>query len=189
MPAPVAEKLLTAEEFARMVDPPGVRTELVRGLVISMPPAKTKHGFRAGKINRRLDEFAESHDLGIATGEGGYVLAHNPDSVRGPDAAFISLARIPVGGLSEDEYFEGAPDLAVEVISPSESDMDVATKIAEYLAAGAQRVWEVRPRLRTVTVHRPQAAPETLRDGDVLTSEHAGFAVEGFLLAVADIFA
>lgn len=189
MPAPVAEKLLTVEEFARMVDPHGMRTELVRGMVVMMPPAKTKHGFRAGKINRRLDEFVEQHTLGVTTGEGGYVLAHDPDSVRGPDAAFISAARIPLGGLPEDEYFEGAPDLAVEVISPSESDRDVATKIAEYLAAGAQRVWEVRPRLRTVTVHRPQAAPETLRIGDVLTSEHAGFAVQGFELALADIFA
>jgi Uma2 family endonuclease len=189
MPAPVAERLLTAEEFARMTDPPGVRTELVRGLVVAMPPAKTKHGFRASELDFALKSFARAHNLGITTGEGGYVVAHDPDSVRGPDAAFISTARIPLGGLAEDEYFEGAPDLAVEVISPSESDKDVAAKIAEYIAAGAQRVWEVRPRLRTVTVHRPGAAPETLRQDDVLTSEHAGFSVAGFELSVADIFA
>jgi Uma2 family endonuclease len=189
MPAPVSETLLTVEEFARTIDPPGVRTELVRGMVVTMPPAKTKHGFRAGRINRRLDEFVERHELGITTGEGGYILAHNPDSVRGPDAAFISAARIPEGGLPEDEYFEGAPDLAVEVISPSETDENVATKVAEYLAAGAQRVWEVRPRLRTVTVHRPGRAPETLRHGDALTSQHACFSVEGFELRLEDLFA
>ena len=189
MPAPIAERLLTAAEFARTIDPPGVSTELVRGMVVTMPPAKTKHGFRASEIEFALKTFVRAHSLGITTGEGGYVLAHDPDSVRGPDAAFISAARIPAGGLPEDDYFEGAPDLAVEVISPSETDKDVAEKVAEYLASGALRVWEVRPRLRTVTVHRPGPAPETLRDGDSLTSEHASFAADGFALRIADIFA
>ena len=111
MPAVVAAKLLTAEEFGCIIDPPGLHTELVRGTIITTPPAKTKHGFRAGNIDFSLKTFSRAHKLGITTGEGGYVLARNPDTVRGPDSAFISAARVPAGGLPEDEYFEGAPDL------------------------------------------------------------------------------
>jgi hypothetical protein len=62
-------------------------------------------------------------------------------------------------------------------------------RTTECIAAGAQRVWEVRPRLRTVTVHRPLVAPETLRQGDVLTSDHAGFPIDGFALSLDDVFA
>ncbi len=96
--------------------------------------------------------------------------------------------RLPGGELPEDEYVEGAPNLAVEVISPSHSDADVGEKVADWPAAGAERVWEVRPRTRTVTVHRSGEPPVTLQDGDTLTSAHGAFPVQGFELAVSEIF-
>ena len=150
MTSPVAEKLLTAAEFALTVDPPGTRTELLRGRVMCLPPAKTIHGFRSRRIERALEPFIELHRLGITTGEGGYLLHRNPDTVRAPDAAFLAAHRVPPLGLPEDEYIEGAPDLAVEVVSPDDRDADVAEKVRDWLTAGSQRVWEVRPRTRTV---------------------------------------
>jgi Uma2 family endonuclease len=188
MTTPAAQALLTAEEFARMTDPPGVRSELVRGRVIRMPPAKTRHGRLAGFIHARLEAFAREHRLGEATAEGGYLLRRNPDTVRAPDAAFIAFERLPGGELPEDAYVEGAPDLAVEVVSPSETDAGVAEKVADWLAAGAERAWEVRPRTRTVTVHRRDRPPRTLGIDDTLTSDDAAFAVAGFALPLTEIF-
>ena len=189
MTTPIAEKLLTAEEFARLSDPPGVRTELVRGRVIEMPPARTGHGRRGARIDRALFAFASLHGLGDTSGEGGYLLGRNPDTVRAPDAAFISNGRIPAGGISDDAYIKGAPNLAVEVVSDSDREADVAEKVRDWLQAGAARVWEVRPRTRTVTVHRPGSPPRTLGDGDTLTSDDASFAVEGFEFLVDTISA
>jgi Uma2 family endonuclease len=189
MTTPAAEALLTAEEFARLVDPPGVRSELVRGRVVHMPPAKTDHGEVASEIGFHLRAFARMHGLGRVTGEGGYLLFRDPDTVRAPDTAFISSARLPEGRLRQAQYVDGAPDLAVEVVSPDDRDADVADKVADWLAAGAGRVWEVRPRTRTVTVHRRDGAPRTLGEGDTLSSEDAAFAVEGFALPVETIFA
>ena len=122
------------------------------------------------------------------TGEGGYRLSRNPDTVRGPDAAFLEASRIPAAGYG-DEWIEGAPTLAVEVVSPGNTEAEIAEKVHDYLEAGASRVWEVRPRLRLVIVHQPDGLPRALGLDDVLTSADAGFAVDGFALPVADIFA
>ena len=153
-----------------------------------MPPAKTAHGRLGARIDRALSAFALPRNLGYTTGEGGYLLARDPDTVRAPDAAFLAVARIPPGGMPDEDYVEGAPTLAVEVVSPDDRDGEVAEKVADYLAAGAERVWEVRPRLRTVTVHRPGRDPATLRVGDTLMSDDAGFTVDGFALPLADLF-
>jgi Uma2 family endonuclease len=188
MTSPAAEKLLTAEEYAKYQEPPGMRSELVCGRVLLMPPADTRHGAIGRRIDRALGDFADAHRLGEVTGEGGYRLTREPDTLRAPDAAFISWARLPGGRLPSQGYVEGAPDLAVEVISPSEVEADVALKVQQFLDAGALRVWEVRPRLQTVTVHRSGAAPRTYGDGDALSSDDAGFAVEGFALPLHEIF-
>ena len=189
MATAVAEQLLTAEEFLLTSDPPGTVTELVKGRVVCMPPAKTAHGYFAARVSEFLRAFFVPLGLGVPTGEGGYLLSRDPDTVRAPDAAFLAQPRVPAGWPHIDHYIEGAPTLAVEIVSTSESDNEVGAKIADYLAAGAERVWEVRPRLRTVTVHRAGSEPTTLRVGDTLTSDDAAFSVEGFELPLADIFA
>jgi Uma2 family endonuclease len=172
-----------------MADPPGVLTELVRGRVVEMPPAKTDHGGTGFEIGFHLRAFVGMHALGRVTGEGGYIVARDPDTVRAPDAAFLASARLPGGRLPSAEYFEGAPNLAVEVVSPDDRDADVAEKVAGWLAAGSERVWEVRPRTETVTVHAAGMPPRTLGAGDTLTSADAAFGVEGFALKIEAIFA
>ena len=183
------EGLLTAEEFARLPQPKsGERMELVRGRVVMAPPADTGHGHRAAEISAELRTFLREHHLGHTTGEGGYRLATDPDIVRAPDAAWLSFERLPAEGFPESGYFEGAPNLAVEVVSIHDSDADVADKVADWLAYGSDRVWVVRPRLKTVTVHRPGGDAHTYGDDDVLTSDDAGFPVEGFDLPLGVIF-
>ena len=179
---------MTAEEFFLTKDPPGVVTELVRGKVVCMPPPGTSHGKWALRVAADVERFSTEHRLGEVVGEAGFRLAKDPDTVRGVDAAFISYEQLAGRELPESGYLDGAPTLAVEVISPSNTERDVAEKIAEYFGAGAQRVWEVRPRLKLVTVHRRGAEPRTVDRTGILSSDDAGFAVEGFSLPVAAIF-
>jgi Uma2 family endonuclease len=182
----VTERLLTAEEFACLPDPTdGGRLELIEGRVVQMAPAGYPHGRRSGRIIARLDSFASAHDLGYGISEAGFRLRSAPDIVRVPDAAFVSAHR----DTNNDGYFEGAPDLAVEVMSPNDRERDVLTKVGEYLDAGAGRVWVVRAANRTVSVYSAGGDVFTLHSDDTLTSEHAGFSVEGFALPLAELFA
>jgi len=180
---------MTAEEFARLPDGPGgERMELVRGAIVMTPPATAGHGRRARRIERALEDFVAAHHLGLTSGEGGYRLFRNPDTVRAPDSAWIAFDRLPGGAFPEDDYPDAAPNLAVEVVSSSDRDADISDKLTDYFLAGSERVWIVRPRQRTVTVHRPGGDSHTYAVGGVLTSDDAGFAVEGFRLRVRSIF-
>lgn len=188
MTTPVAERLLTAEEYLLTKDDPGTVSELVCGRVVRMPSPGTMHGRIAARITARLAAFVDEGGLGEVIDDAGYLLRTAPDTVRAPDATFLDRRRVSAVPLPETGYYEGAPTLAVEVVSPGETERDVREKVAEYLAAGAERVWEVRPRLKTVTVHRPDAEPVTKRVGEWLTSGDAGFEVDGFELPVVAIF-
>jgi Uma2 family endonuclease len=101
----------------------------------------------------RIGPFVEQHQLGLAGAELGCVLSRSPDVVRAPDVAFVSAARLTT--LQEERFFEGAPDLAVEVLSPNDKASEIQEKIREYLAAGARLVWIVDPQSQTVTAYRP----------------------------------
>ncbi len=162
--------------------------ELVAGEVVTWMPVSGKHGTRAVKICSRLDRFAEQHALGEVSVEVGFLLARNPDSVRAPDVSFVSRSAMPPGGLPEEGFVPYPPTLAVEVSSPNDLLADVTAKVDQYVAAGVERVWVVQPKNKTVTVYQGATA-RILRLGSSLTSDDAGFEVEGFDLAVADIFA
>lgn len=83
---------------------------------------------------------------GLVSGEGGYHLHRDPDTVRAPDAAWIAFSRLPGGQFPEDSYPDASPNLAVEVMSTHDREIDIDEKVADYLAAGSERVWVVRPR-------------------------------------------
>ncbi len=153
-----------------------------------MAPASTIHGQRENIISFFLTAFVRQHGLGVVTGEGGYLLARDPDTVRSPDAGFIARGRIP-DGLPSSGFFEGAPDLAVEVLSPDERLSAVMQKVSEYLGAGASRFWVVDQERRAVTVHRHGGLARTYDETGTLRSDDAGFSVDGFELRVAEIFA
>lgn len=169
----VETKLMTADEFLEHA-PQDKRSELVHGEVLEMAPASEEHGDIAGNIFAALHNFARKNKLGkVYAAETGFVLAHNPDTVRAPDAAFVSAARLG-SGTRRGVFFEGAPDLAVEVASPSESAEDIQDKVIDYLTAGTRMVLDLHPRSKTITVYRSLdnirvlTLRDTLDGGDVL---------------------
>ncbi len=174
---------MTAEElFALGENRPG---ELVRGELREMAPPGAEHGAVAARLGWRLARYVEENDLGVVLiGDAGFQLASDPDTVRGPDIAFIRRDRIPATGLPRG-YWPGAPDLAVEIVSPSDRYEEVEERVADYLAAGAQIVWVVSPGLRTVTVRRSNTPPVLLSEADVLEVEDL---LPGFRIRVGEIF-
>jgi Uma2 family endonuclease len=184
----VTRRLLTAEEFLCLPDPPeGGKMELVCGEVVTMAPANALHGGLAIRVGLFLLRFVDEHQLGEVMAEAGYILARDPDVVREPDASFLERSRVPEGGLPE-KFIEGPPTLAVEVRSPSDRTTEVQRKVRQYLEAGTARVWVVRPEAQTVTVHRPDGSARTYAREASLSSDDAGFTVEGFALPLSALF-
>jgi Uma2 family endonuclease len=181
----VTTKLFTAADLAAMgSDAP---YELIDGELREVSPCFIDSSRIALRISSPLFQVVESADLGVVTGaDGGYLLSRpgERETVVAPDIGFIRLERIP-RGYDFREFFPGAPDLAVEVVSISDQLGEVADKIRRYLAAGARLVWEVRPLRRTVVVHRPGQAPVELGERAFLDGEDV---VPGFRLAIAEIF-
>jgi len=171
----------TAEELLR--NPHIGHCELVRGELHMMVPPGAEHGWIAAKILVAIGNHVESRDLGRVYSETGFVLARDPDTVRAPDVAFVRSERALT---TSRAYFEGAPDLAVEVLSPDDRPGYVRDKIAEWLEAGTRAVWVVDPRDRTVTVHEPCREPVKHHEADTL---RGGSVLPGFELSVRAIFA
>jgi Uma2 family endonuclease len=162
-------RLITAEDLWNMGG--DQRRELVRGEVRTMAPAGFEHGAIIMNLAFLLASHVRQHALGVVVGaETGFVLARGPDVVRGADIGFVRANRIPASGMPK-KFWEGAPDLAVEVISPGDSLEEVEEKVDDYLNAGAPLVWVVNPRRRTITIHRPGRDPQVLRESDTLTGE------------------
>jgi Uma2 family endonuclease len=164
---------MTADDLLRLGSD-HQRHELVRGALTTMTPAGSEHGVIAARLARLVDGFAAEHDLGIVFGaETGFHIASDPDTVRAPDLAFVAKARVPASGIPKG-FWPGAPDLAVEVVSPSDTYAEVQEKVRDWLGAGARLVWVLDPRSRTVAVHSVTGAAtiltdlETLDGGDLL---------------------
>ena len=171
-----AEQLLQLRE-------PGFRHELVRGELRRMSNAGWWHGAVAIRIGARLQTHADRHDLGLVfAAETGFLLERNPDTVRSPDAAFVRTARIPRAW--SRGYFDGAPDLAVEVTSPNDTASAIDEKARSWLASGTLLVWVIDPETQAVRVYRPSAI-EDLQPTDTLRGEHV---LPGFELPIAELF-
>lgn len=166
----------------------GGKMELVDGVVRVMSPVGLDHGEAVSAIHDALRRFARQHKLGTVTPETGFRLRRRPDRVLAPDVSLVLEGRRPKTRPARESFIEGAPDLAVEVVSPNDKQRDVLEKVGQYLDAACPRVWVVRPRQQTVTIYRPDGSAVTRRPGDRLNSDDAGFPVEGFSLAVVDIF-
>ena len=171
----------TANDLLR--HPPRERCELVRGELRMMSPANSRHGWVVVNVTVPLARFVQEHGLGLVLGaETGFLIGSDPDTVRAPDAAFLCAERIE--GKLPETFFPGAPDLAVEVLSPSDSASEVQEKAEDWLHAGCHEVWLIDPRRETASkcilsghaiVHQPV---------DTLTSE----LLPGFQLPVAMLF-
>ena len=177
---------LTARDLLRLGGD-DVRRELVNGRIIEMPPHGGIHGLIAGRIFRRLDEHVERAGGGeVLVGDVGFVLAvpGDPERVRAPDVAFVSKNRLPEGRLPQG-FLAGPPDLAIEVLSPSDDPVDVQQKVRDYLDAGARLVWLVAPQARTVTVFHSDGSARLLRDENALDGEDV---LPGLMIPLAAVF-
>ena len=187
MSTETATALLTAEEFYELPDAPhGGKMELICGRLVTHMPVGAKHSEIAGDVYHYLREFIKAHRLGSIGLEAGFRLSRNPDTVRAPDVHFVRHNQLP-GGLP-DGFFPISPDLAVEVVSPGDTERELAEKLGQYRDAGVARSWVVRPERRSITVHYPDGTVNTFKDGDTLDTNDAGFEVEGFALAITELF-
>jgi Uma2 family endonuclease len=177
-------KLLTAEEFARLPDD-GMRHELVRGQVRTMPPASGGHGVVAAEALRRLANHVLDHKLGyVFAAETGFFQARDPDVVRAPDVAFIRAGRLPEPPGTRG-FMEITPDLVVEVVSTWDSATDVQEKVLDWLAVGGRLVLVLHPTTRSITAYRSASSVRLLRDSDELDADDV---VPGFRCTVGELF-
>jgi Uma2 family endonuclease len=175
---------ITLAEFERMPEDERYRVELVRGRLVREPRPAALHALVTMRLGVLLDAHVAAHGGGVVLADMGFVLATDPETVRGPDIAFVSAGRVPERGF-EPGFWHRAPDLAIEVLSPSNRRAEIEEKIADYLGAGTRLVWVVDPAARTVTVHQPGAAARVLGSGDVLDGAPV---LAGLRIDVATIF-
>jgi Uma2 family endonuclease len=177
---------ITAEDLWRM-GTGDVRRELVDGEVIEMAPTGGLHGTVTRRVCQRLGEHVDAHGGGeVLVGDVGFVLAlpSDPERVRAPDVAFIATARLPEGRVPQG-FIRGAPDMAVEVLSPSDNPVDVQQRVRDWLEGGARLVWVIAPQARSATVYRPDGSARLVREPEALDGEDV---LPGLGIPLADLF-
>lgn len=174
---------ITAREFLAMDLGEGLH-ELVRGEIVTMDPPEPAHGYICGNVVGILREFGRRIGHGYVAGNDSAVEISD-DAVRGADVSYHSEARWPKARLAEG-YAKVAPDLTVEVYSPSNRPREMQEKVADYLRAGGLVVWVLHPKRRTLTIYRhDDPTPAVL--GQDATIENLP-ELPGFRCAVADFF-
>jgi Uma2 family endonuclease len=178
-------RAITADELFRMPDD-GYKYELVAGRLRKITPAGSIHGVVGMRLAVAISVHVDQHQLGVVfAADTGFKLASSPDTVRAPDVSFVSRGRIPTGGIPK-AYWPGAPDLAVEVLSPTDVRSEIDEKIDEYLHTGVRLVWFVNPFERRITVHQPGKRPVMLDERDCVDGSDV---LPGFNYPLARLFA
>lgn len=176
---------LTVEDYERLPEEQLYRLELDRGRVVREPRPGLDHQWLAARFIGRLLRYAEDAG-GIVLTEAGFVLSDDPATVRIPDVAYVSEDRLPDEGVPRG-MGRMAPDLAIEIVSPSNTASEMEAKLVDYFDAGVRMVWLVYPMRRHIAVYRsgPDAGIERLIAGATLDG---GEVLPGFRLALKDLF-
>jgi len=161
--------LMTAEELTNLPDD-NLRHEPINGKLIAMPLHGLLHGRIVARISAQLGPLVWDHDLGEVYSVTGYQLTWSPDTVLGPDLSFISKQRLKEVGEVEG-YWQGPPDLAVEVVGPDDWPDKVNKKISRWLESGTKQVWIVDSRYGTVTIYRSELDTTTFSGSDYLEAQ------------------
>jgi len=178
----VATQPITAEEFWNQYSEEGT-LELVRGEVRPLMSPGGEHGIFALNLGTLLRLWVGQAG-GRAGVESGFKLSTNPDSVRGPDVYYVRPEHIPATGAPK-AFWNRAPDLAVEIVSPSERAGALLEKVNDYLEGGTQLVWLVYPELQQVVAYTPDDTARVFKSGDTLEDERV---LPGFRCLVSEIF-
>jgi Uma2 family endonuclease len=177
-----SKTLVTAAELERMPDDDSVRIELDEGEIISMPPAGIEHGDIGMELAGLMHAYVKKHGLGkVYLAETGFKLSD--DTVRAPDIAFVRKSR--VAEVHRKGFGTGAPDLAVEIFSPSDSVRQLMRKVKQYFAAGCHTVWIVSPERCEVHVLDAAGGDKLLGLGETLDAPEL---LPGFSARVDHIF-
>ncbi len=179
---------VTADDLASF-EGDGYRYDLLQGDLIRVSPAGFRHGRLAHEISGHLWVFLDAHPelrLVAVGAETGFRLGREPDTVLGPDAAVVCLDRLPPTQ-AQIGFLELAPDLAIEIVSPTDRWTTVSGKVEAYLSAGVQLVWVIEPSLRAIRVYSSEGAEQRLQAdrGDVL---QAPGRLPGFRLVLSELF-
>lgn len=177
------DRPVTLEHLYELPDD-GNRYELHRGYLVAEPAPGGRHGRIELALGSLLLAHARTHGCGVAMTNVGFVLARDPDTVRAPDIAYVDRERYDA--VSDDaRLLPMAPDLAVEVLSPSTRETQIRKKIRDYLDAGTRLVWIVDPAQRTVTTITPGTKSHVLSVSDVLSGAPV---LADFAVPVAELF-
>jgi Uma2 family endonuclease len=171
-------QLMTAEELMDLEGPN--RHELIKGELLTMPPPKFEHGRIVANLTMLLLQHVKANQLGAVCTEAGYKLESHPDTVLAPDVSFVAKDRV----VRPEGYYLAPPDVAVEVLSPSDRRSRVEWKTNLWLSLGAKSVWVINPKLRTVEVLRDGGERKLFRESDELVDD----TVPGFRVTVSEIF-
>ena len=174
---------LTFEEYQRLPEQEGVRYELDEGMLLMEPSPTFHHNRIRDQIARRLTEFVKQHRLGEVTVETDFRL--DAETVRNPDVAMVTMAQLKQIDIDRSPV-DGAPALAIEVISPTNLAQDTRKKIRQYLVAGCQEVWGVYPELRLVEIHDAEGTREIIEPNSITTDK--SFSGNKFSLPLKAIF-
>jgi Uma2 family endonuclease len=178
-----ATQLMTADDLWNLPED-HMRHELVKGELRTMAPAGFDHGAVGINLATGLAHFVKKHQLGTVVGpDTGFIISRDPDTVRAPDCAFVRRDRVPTP--RPLKFWPGAPDLAVEVLSPSDTAFEVDEKVQEMLDAGTEEVIVVNPRQKTVKIFRKGQTALVLGVADTLENLSV---LPGFRCPVAEIF-
>ncbi len=185
LPKDKEKRVWTAKDLLALADDEN-RYELVRGELIMMTPASPRHGKFAARLVGALVSYTKEHELGeVYTAEPGFELETEPQTIRAPDVAFVRQERIPPAGEPEG-FWAIAPDLVIEIISPSETAQMIHEKVADYLRAGTRLLWLVYPASQTVMEYHPPMEAQRLTVEDDLDG---GDVVPGFRYLLKRLFA
>jgi Uma2 family endonuclease len=177
-----SKTLLTADELERMPDDDSAQIELDEGQLITRPPAGEERGGCGAEITWLLTDFIKKHRLGrVYNADTGFRLGN--DTVRAPDVAFVRQSR--VDAVKNRGFAKGAPDLAVEIFSPSDSVRQLMRKVKQYFAAGCHTVWIVYPERREVQVLDAQGTDRLLSIGDTIEAPEL---LPGFSAQIIEFF-
>ena len=174
--------ILTLEQFERLPDD-DMQHELDEGELVIMPPPKPIHGLLQAKIAHLIREYVEKHSLGKVFTEVGFVLKRQPWTVRAPDVSFLRASRAE--RIEPREYIPGAPDLAIEVVSDSDTARQIMRKVSQYLRAGGRIVWVIYPDLQQVHVYESGGATRVLQPHQSLEVPDL---LAGFSLGIQELF-
>lgn len=188
---PIGSTSLVSADDLPAVPDPDLPHELWHGVLRAVMPASGAHGVAVSRLTVTLGQHVYAHDLGeLFTESTGFLLERDPDTLLCPDVAFVAKGRVAAGGRSWG-FPQIAPDLAVEVLSPSDRPAEVRAKVAEYLRLGVRCVWVFDLRARRVQVHTPGEGPDRrtasaeLGEGGVLDG---GDVLPGFYQPLAELF-